>query len=468
MLPRDCPAVKRNDVASAYECAILEGFEVLALLTGPLKARKTGPLVGDCVAPGDKSISHRALIFSALADGESTVTGLLEGDDVLRTAAAMRALGAEVERDGGVWRISGGPWRSPDHPLYFGNSGTGVRLVMGAVAGARVAASFDGDKSLRSRPMGRVLEPLRMMGLSADDHGARLPVSVKTGDGLKAVSCKLAKPSAQVKSAILLAALGADGVTRVHEPELSRDHTERMLGAFGADLAFEPDDATGRFISLRGGQRLRPADVAVPGDPSSAAFLVAAAVITPGSDVTIKDVLINPLRAGFYETLRDMGADIAFENQRVASGEPIADIRARHSVLHGVEVPAARAPSMIDEYPILSVVAAFATGETKMHGLEELRVKESDRVASTEQGLAANGVDVKSGEDWLRVIGTGSAPAGGGRVKVEHDHRIAMSFLVLGLASVAPVEIDDSAMIATSFPAFADVLASLGGNLAAA
>lgn len=440
----------------------------MTLLTGPLIARKTGPLVGDCAAPGDKSISHRALIFAALAAGESTVTGLLEGDDVLRTAAAMRALGAEVERESGVWRIVGGPWRTPAQSLYFGNSGTGARLVMGAVAGARVAASFDGDESLRSRPMGRVLEPLRMMGVAADDRGARLPVTIKSAAELKAVSCKLAKPSAQVKSAILLAALGADGVTRVHEPVRSRDHTERMLGAFGAELEIEPDDGAGRFISLRGGQQLRAADVAAPGDPSSAAFVVAAALITPGADVVVRNVLVNPLRTGFYETLRDMGADIAFENQRESGGEPIADIRARFSVLAGVDVPAERAPSMIDEYPVLSVVASFASGETTMRGLGELRVKESDRVAATENGLVANGVDVKSGDDWLRVVGNGAPPAGGGRVKVEHDHRIAMSFLVMGLGSDAPVEIDESIMVATSFPSFAEVMASLGGVIDAA
>ncbi len=466
VLPRDCPAVKRNDVASALRRRAREGLDILPLLIGPMIARKSGPLAGACAAPGDKSISHRALIFSALADGESTVSGLLEGDDVLRTAAAMRALGVDVEREGDDWRVRGGRWRSPVHPLYFGNSGTGARLVMGAVAGAGVAASFDGDKSLRSRPMGRVLEPLRMMGLAATARDSRLPVAIEVGGQLKAVSCKLAKPSAQVKSAILLAALGANGVTRVHEPDRSRDHTERMLGAFGAELTFEPDGAAGRYISLRGGQRLHPTRVAVPGDPSSAAFLAAAAAITPGSDVTIKNVLVNPLRTGFYKTLRDMGADIAFENQRESSGEPIADIRARHSVLHGVDVPAERAPSMIDEYPILSVVAAYASGETKMHGLEELRVKESDRVAATESGLVANGVDVTSGEDWLRVIGDGSPPAGGARVKVEHDHRIAMSFLVMGLAAGSPVEIDDGAMIATSFPAFGEVMSAIGADIA--
>ena len=439
----------------------------MPILSGPLIARKTGALAGICTAPGDKSISHRALIFGALAGGDTSVTGLLEGDDVLRTAAAMRALGADVERDGARWRIAGGDWKTPDRALYFGNSGTGARLVVGAVAGAGVAARFDGDQSLRARPMGRVLEPLRMMGLSATDRDGRLPVAIEAGDRLQAVSCKLSKPSAQVKSAILLAALGADGVTKVHEPERSRDHTERMLSAFGVDLSFDPDDSVGRFISIAGGQRLRAANVDVPGDPSSAAFLIAAAVITPGSELTVKNVLVNPLRIGFYQTLKEMGADIRFENPRESCGEPVADIIARHSVLHGVETPAERAPSMIDEYPILSVVAACANGETMMKGLEELRVKESDRVAATESGLAANGVDVKSGPDWLRVIGDGAPPAGGGRVSVHHDHRIAMSFLVMGLAAEAPVEIDDGTMIATSFPNFVDLMNTAGTNISA-
>ncbi len=300
---------------------------------GPVCARKSGPLTGIATAPGDKSISHRALIFAALADGTSTIARLLEGADVLRTAAAMRALGAEVERDGGVWRVTGGKWQAPEKALYFGNAGTGVRLVMGAVAGAGVAAIFDGDQSLRARPMGRVLEPLRMMGLEADDRGGRLPVSIGADAALATIDCKLATPSAQVKSAILLAALGAKGKTRIHEPVLCRDHTERMLQAFGVDLHMESDGAQGRFIEIEGGQKLRPADVFVPGDPSSAAFLIAAAIITPHSDITIKNVLTNPTRAGFFQTLREMGADIAFENSRVENGEPVADIRARHCVL---------------------------------------------------------------------------------------------------------------------------------------
>ncbi len=441
------------------------------LMTGRVSARRAGPLHGAAAAPGDKSISHRSLILGALSPGETRISGLLEADDVLRTAAAMRGLGAGVERDGphgqAVWRVSGAPWQSPEKALYLGNSGTGVRLIMGAVAGARIAATFEGDISLRGRPMGRVLEPLRMMGAEATDRDGRLPVRLEANGGLKAVKVKLATPSAQVKSAILLAALGAEGVTRVHEPELCRDHTERMLEAFGVALSMEPEGAGGRYIEIAGGQTLKSCDVVVPGDPSSAAFPIAAALIIPNSDVTIKGVLVNPLRAGLYETLREMGADISFENTRVENGEPVADIRARHSVLRGVEVPASRAPSMIDEYPILAVLASHAHGETMMTGLEELRVKESDRIACVEAGLAANGGDVASGPDWLRVRGQGKPLNGGAMVKTHHDHRIAMSFLVAGLASGKPVEIDDASMIATSFPDFFDLMAALGADIVA-
>lgn len=422
-------------------------------------------LSGAILAPGDKSISHRSLILAAMASGESCIRGLLEGEDVLRTAAAMRALGADVERDvdeaGPVWRVSGAPWSGPDQAIYFGNSGTGARLVIGAVAGAGVAARFDGDVSLRGRPMGRVLEPLRMMGLDAEDKAGRLPVSLAAGSSLSAINVKLATPSAQVKSAILLAALGASGKTRIHEPILCRDHTERMLSAFGVQLAMEDDGEGGRFIEIAGGQTLSACDVMVPGDPSSAAFPVVAALLVPNSDVIVRGVLVNPLRAGIYETLREMGADISFENKREENGEPVADIRARYSVLHGVEVPGARAPSMIDEYPILAIAAAFAHGETVMTGLEELRVKESDRIAAVEAGLVACGADVKSGPDWLRVRGKNTL-AGGAAVKTHHDHRIAMSFLIAGLASENPVEIDDASMIATSFPSFFKVMRTLG------
>ena len=434
-------------------------------LTGPLIARKSTALSGAVTAPGDKSISHRALIFTALAAGESEISGLLEGDDVLRTAAAMRAFGADVERDGELWRVHGRAWVEPEQTVYCGNSGTGVRLLMGAAAGAGIAASFDGDSSLRGRPMGRILEPLRMMGANAQDNGGRLPVTIEKSDQLKAVDAKLAKPSAQVKSAILLAALGADGVTRVHEPDLCRDHTERMMEAFGVHLDFEPDGEHGRFISIKGGQTLNPTNVVVPGDPSSAAFFAVAASITPGSDITIRNVLMNPLRTGVYETLVEMGADISRLNERVENGEPIADLRIRHNSLRGVEVPASRAPSMIDEYPVLAIAAAFAEGETKMLGLEELRVKESDRIASVEIPLRAGGVSVSSGDDWMSVRGNGEAPKGGMQVATNHDHRIAMSFLVMGGASKEPVTIDDSAMIATSFPNFTDLMAQIGASI---
>jgi 3-phosphoshikimate 1-carboxyvinyltransferase len=425
-------------------------------------------LKGVVVAPGDKSMSHRALLFGAMAEGETRVAGLLEGEDVLRTGAAMRALGAEVNRrrtaDGGLeWRVVGAPWRAPDRALYFGNSGTGCRLVMGAVAGRGVAAAFEGDASLRKRPMERVLAPLRQMGAAAEAQGGKLPVALAAGARLKAIDYAMPTPSAQVKSAILLAGLGADGQTIVRETEPSRDHTERMLGAFGVTVEVS-QGAGRRRIALTGGQTLRAAAIDVPGDPSSAAFLAAAALIAPGSDVLIRGVLVNPLRTGFFETLRDMGADLSFENARLQSGEPVADIRARASTLKGVAVPASRAASMIDEYPILSVVAAFAEGETYMPGVSELRVKESDRLAAVEAGLKANGVSVETGPDWLRVFGKGR-PAGGGRVLTQMDHRIAMSFLVMGLGAKDGVEIDDAAMIATSFPTFFDLIRGLGAHL---
>lgn len=432
------------------------------------RARREGALRGAAAAPGDKSISHRALILGALASGETSVHGLLEADDVLRTAGAMRALGASVERDrtpaGPVWRVSGGEWRTPAKPLYFSNSGTGARLVMGAVAGARIAASFDGDGSLRSRPMNRILDPLRLMGVEAASEDGRLPATIFAGEFLKAVDFTLPKPSAQIKSAILLAGLGAEGETVVHEPEPCRDHTERMLAAFGVALDVAPS-GRGRVIRLKGGQSLAPASVRVPGDPSSAAFLAAAALIVPGSEIVVRDVLVNPLRTGFFETLKEMGADIAFENLREEGGEPVADIRTRYSRLNAVKVPAARAASMIDEYPILSIVASFADGDTLMSGVEELRVKESDRIASVEAGLRANGVRTESGPDWLKVAGTGGEVAGGGAVATHHDHRIAMSFLIMGLAAKDPVKIDDAAMIATSFPNFLPLMRSLGAAI---
>ncbi|MFQ5564407.1 MAG: 3-phosphoshikimate 1-carboxyvinyltransferase [Parvularculaceae bacterium] len=435
---------------------------------GPWRARAGGSLSGRIRAPGDKSISHRAVLMGATASGRTRIRGLLEGEDVLRTAAAMRALGAAVERNRGpagpVWGIEGGAWRAPDRPLYFGNSGTGVRLAMGAVAGAGVSARFEGDASLRARPMGRVLEPLRAMGLKAQSRDGRLPVAIDAGGPLRAIDYALPTPSAQVKSALLLAGLGAAGMTIVREPVLCRDHTERMLAAFGANLEIADKDGV-RTIAVEGGQRLTAAEINVPGDPSSAAFPVVAALITPGSDVIVENVLINSLRIGLYKTLLEMGADLAFENERVENGEPVADIRARHSALEGVTVPAERAASMIDEYPALSVAAAFADGETLMQGIGELRVKESDRLTACEAGLEAAGVAVESGPDWLRVIGDGAPAKGGARIETQFDHRIAMSFLVMGLAAREPVEIDDGAMIATSFPGFLPLMKQLRADL---
>jgi 3-phosphoshikimate 1-carboxyvinyltransferase len=433
------------------------------------RAEYSPPLTGALAAPGDKSISHRALIFAALAEGESVASGLLDGDDVLRTAAAMRALGARVEREGrggaARWRITGSQWSAPDVALYFGNSGTGARLVLGAAAGQGVAARFDGDASLRRRPMARVLAPLRAMGLGARDAGGRLPVELRAGAPLRAIDYAMPTASAQVKSAILLAGLGATGETIVRESAPTRDHTERLLAAFGAQVCVAAAEG-GCLVRLIGPQRLKAAALDIPGDPSSAAFLVAAALIVPGSDVLVKNVCVNPTRTGFYETLNEMGADISFENRREAAGEPVADIRARASALKGVAVPAARAAAMIDEYPVLAVLSAYADGATEMTGVAELRVKESDRIAAVAAGLKANGVRSESGGDWLRVSGAGAEGVpGGGRVATLMDHRIAMSFLVMGLAAKSAVEIDDAAMIATSYPGFFEDLRALGARL---
>ena len=429
-----------------------------------LCAEPSAGLNGAVAAPGDKSISHRALILGALAYGRTEITGLLAGDDVLRTAAAMRALGAEVDRDGDVWRVTGAPWRAPEKALYFGNSGTGCRLVMGAVAGQGITARFEGDASLRSRPMGRILDPLIEMGAKADSVEGRLPCSL-LATRLKALDYTLPKPSAQIKSAVLLAGLGAEGETIIREPELCRDHTERMLSAFGAKIAVE-ETGEGRVTRLAGGQKLKAANINVPGDPSSAAFIAAATLITKGSDVTIRNVLVNPHRTGFYDTVREMGGDLTFENEREEGGEPVADIRVRSSSLKGVAVPASRAASMIDEYPILAVLAAFAKGDTYMPGISELRVKESDRIAATEESLKANGVEAESGGDWLRVFGAKGNVKGGAAVAAHHDHRIAMSFLVLGLAAKNPVGTDSADMIATSFPGFVEMMNGLGANIA--
>lgn len=419
-----------------------------------------GPLKGEIAAPGDKSMSHRALILAARAEGRSEISGLLEGDDVLRTAAALRALGAGVERErpasGALWQVEGAPWRAPDAALYFGNSGTGARLMMGAVAGAGLQARFEGDASLRRRPMGRILEPLAQMGVSSRSRDGLLPVEIEGRRPLRALDYTLPKPSAQIKSAILLAALGAEGTVIVRERAPSRDHTERMLAAFGA--AIETGDGAVRFA---GGQNLKAARLAIPGDISSTAFMIAAALVVPGSDVLIRNIGVNPLRTGLLDTLKEMGADLTLENPRELSGEPVADIRARHARLRGVRAPAERAPSMIDEYPILAVIAAFAEGPTRLEGLSELRVKESDRLAAIEAGLRAAGVACTAGPDWIEIAGGRGVP-GGARIETRLDHRIAMSFLVMGLASRAPIEIDDDRMIATSFPNFFASLEALG------
>jgi 3-phosphoshikimate 1-carboxyvinyltransferase len=434
-----------------------------------LTARPSGALRGCVRAPGDKSISHRALILGALAQGETTIEGLLEGDDVLRTAEAMGQFGAVVTREGeGRWRIEGhGRFGEPEIVVDCGNSGTGVRLIMGAAAGFDLVAAFTGDPSLRGRPMMRVLRPLAEMGATyLCRQGGRLPLTLK-GGRLSGISYRPPEPSAQVKSAVLLAGLNASGVTEVIEREPTRDHTERMLRAFGGEVGVE-DTANGRRVRLAGGQRLTGAAVRVPGDPSSAAFPLVAALVTPGSTVTVERVLLNPLRAGLFVTLREMGADLRIENERDEGGEPVGDITARHSALKGVSVPAKRAPSMIDEYPILAVAAAYAEGPTTMRGIGELRVKESDRIAMMAAGLAACGVGVEEEPEGLIVAGTARANhrvAGGGLVRTYGDHRIAMSHLILGLGADKPVAVDEPGMIATSFPGFAALMAKLGAEI---
>jgi len=441
-------------------------------MTAQLVGKRAGPLTGTLRAPGDKSISHRALILGALAHGPTEVEGLLEGEDVKRTAAAMASFGAGVERLGdGRWRVDGqGGFAEPVDVVDCGNAGTGVRLIMGAAAGFPLAASFTGDASLRGRPMNRVLKPLGEMGASwICRAGGRLPLTLQGGK-LKRVAYRLPEPSAQVKSAVLLAGLHAEGGAEVIEREATRDHTERMLKAFGIDVVTEPDGKGGARISVSGGERLRAARVRVPGDPSSAAFPLVAALLVPGSEVTVEGVLLNPLRIGLLDTLGEMGADLSVTNVRDEGGETVADITARHSQLTGVEVPPERAPSMIDEYPILAVAAAFAEGPTVMRGLAELRVKESDRLALMAAGLAACGAAVEEEPEGLVVHGGAGASGnhgvkGGATVATHGDHRIAMSHLVLGLAAAAPVAVDEPGMIATSFPGFVELMRGLGAEI---
>ena len=438
-------------------------------LTVPLTARRTGPLAGRARVPGDKSTSIRALIFGALAVGETRISGLLEGEDVINSAQTLRDLGAGVVRTGaGEWRVSGvgvGGFREPAGKLDFGNSGTGCRLMLGAVAGCPITATFDGDASLRSRPMKRVLDPLERMGARAvASHDGRLPLTLAGARDPLPIVFRSPVPSAQLKSATLLAGLSAPGETIVIEAEATRDHTEKMLTHFGAEVRVEQEGRHGRRITLTGQPELVPRPVMVPGDPSSAAFPMIAALIAPGSDVIVDGVMMNPLRTGLLTTLEEMGASIDLLDKRVEGGEDVADLRVRASALRGVEVPAARAPSMIDEYPVLAVAAAFAEGTTIMRGLKELRVKESDRLAATAALLRNNGVAVEIAGDDLIVHGKGR-PAGGGVVTTHMDHRIAMSAMVLGVASEKPVQIDDGTFIATSFPGFVELMRSLGADL---
>jgi 3-phosphoshikimate 1-carboxyvinyltransferase len=436
----------------------------------PLNARRGGPLSGRVRVPGDKSISHRALIFGALAVGETRITGLLEGEDVRNTGQAMRLLGATVERTAeAAWRVLGvgvGGFAEPRTALDFGNSGTGCRLVMGAVAGCPITATFDGDASLRKRPMRRILDPLEKMGartLRIAPEG-RLPATLKGANDPIPIAYEAPVPSAQLKSAVLLAGLAAPGETTVIEQEATRDHTERMLKHFGASVRIAPLGDHGRRITLQGQPELEPAPLVVPADPSSAAFPLVAALIVPGSEIILDGVMTNPLRSGLLATLREMGAAIEVIATRNDGGEDVADLRVRAGPLKGVDVPAARAPSMIDEYPILAVAAAFAEGQTRMRGLKELRVKESDRLAATAEMLRINGVEVEIVDDDLIVQGRGRPP-GGGLVVTHMDHRIAMAALVLGLGSEQAVQTDDTSFIATSFPGFVEMMRSLGAEL---
>jgi len=433
----------------------------------PLSAVRARPLKGRVRPPGDKSISHRAFLFGLLACGETKVEGLLEGDDVLGTGKACEALGAVIERLGrGQWRIRGpglGAILPPRETLDFGNAGTGARLMMGVVGGHGITATFDGDASLRKRPMRRILDPLRLMGaqILSEADGGRCPIVLKGARDPAPIEYRTPVASAQIKSAVLLAGLNAPGATTVIEAQASRDHTEKMLAHFGAEVTVAPE-GEGRRVTLVGRPELRPTTVVVPADPSSAAFPIVAALIVPGSDIVVEGVMMNPLRTGLLTTLKEMGAHIEALDRRLEGGEEVADLRVRHGTLRGVDVPAARAPSMIDEYPILAVAAAFASGATRMRGLSELRVKESDRLAAVAAGLAAAGVDCAIDGDDLTV--EGGRPRGGGMVSTQMDHRIAMSFLVMGLATLEPMAVDDVAMIATSFPEFRPTMERLGAK----
>jgi 3-phosphoshikimate 1-carboxyvinyltransferase len=434
-----------------------------------LIARPVVRLEGKVRAPGDKSVSHRALMFGAMALGETDITGLLTGEDVLCTAAALRALGARIVHEDGVWRVRGfgvGGGQEPADVLDLGNSGTSARLLAGILASHRFTSFMTGDGSLRRRPMQRVIDPLSRMGARFEAReGGRMPLAIVGTDEMVPIEYTLPVASAQVKSCILLAGLNTAGETTVIEPEATRDHTERMLRHFGAEVRVVPADNRGKRITVVGWPELKARDIVVPGDPSSAAFAVVAAAIRPGSDVLVENVGMNPLRAGLYATLMEMGADIRFENEREVGGEPVADLHVKGGGLKGIEVPPERAPTMIDEYPILAVAAACAEGTTRMLGLAELRAKESDRLSSVAAGLAANGVRHEMGADFLVVEGDGKPPAGGGLVKTHLDHRIAMAFLVLGTAAREAVAVDDGSPIDTSFPGFTALMNGLGAKI---
>jgi 3-phosphoshikimate 1-carboxyvinyltransferase len=441
-------------------------------LPRPMSVSARGPLRGTVTVPGDKSISHRALMFAGLAVGESRIEGLLEGEDVLATAAAMRAMGADVERGSdGVWRVHGvgvGGLLQPAQALDMGNSGTSTRLLMGLVASHPITATFTGDASLSGRPMGRVIEPLSRMGADiTSSPGAKgsqtLPLMVRGMCPAVPIAYTLPVASAQVKSAVLLAGLNTPGVTRVIEPVPTRDHSERMLRGFGADLTVE-ETPQGRVISIRGEAELKPQHIVVPGDPSSAGFWMVAASIVPGSEIVIANVCMNPTRTGLITALRMMGADIAEAQPRIVGGEPVADLIVRHAPLKAIEVPADLAPSMIDEYPILFVAAACAEGRTVARGAHELRVKESDRIAAMADALTAIGVRVEEFEDGLAIQGSGGESlAGGNQIASKLDHRIAMSMVIAGLAAKQPVSIDDVSPVATSYPNFFPTLDALNG-----
>lgn len=439
----------------------------------PATSRRSENLRGSVTIPGDKSISHRSFMFGGLASGETRITGLLEGEDVINTGRAMSAMGARIRKEGDTWIINGtgnGALLAPEAPLDFGNAGTGCRLTMGLVGVYDFSSTFIGDASLSSRPMGRVLNPLREMGVQVESAaGDRLPVTLHGPRTPAPVTYRVPMASAQVKSAVLLAGLNTPGMTTVIEPVMTRDHTEKMLQGFGANLTVETATDGVRTIRLEGRGKLTGQVIAVPGDPSSTAFPLVAALLVPGSDITIRNVLMNPTRTGLILTLQEMGASIEVLDPRLAGGEDVADLRVRHSELSGVTVPEERAPSMIDEYPVLAVAASFARGETIMNGLEELRVKESDRLSAVANGLKLNGVSCEEGEATLSVIGRpdgkGLGNAAGEAVKTHLDHRIAMSFLVMGLASEHPVTVDDATMIATSFPEFMDMMKGLGARI---